>query len=65
MYGADKLVYYLNNGDGSFGNRQLISDTAIRPISIGDLDNDGDMDIVSASHDDNEIEWYENLIITK
>ena len=60
-------MWFKNNGDGFFGNRQLISDTAIRPISItiGDLDNDGDMDIVSAPHDDNEIEWYENLIITK
>ena len=29
-----------------------------------DVDGDGDMDVLSASSDDNKIAWYENLLIT-
>jgi len=34
--------------------------TGARSVYIADLDNDGDMDIVSASFNDNTIAWYEN-----
>ncbi len=29
-------------------------------VYVGDMDNDGDLDIVSASYDDDTIAWYEN-----
>ena len=29
-------------------------------IHIADIDNDGDLDIISASHDDDKVAWYES-----
>ena len=45
-----------------FGEAEIITDEVINPISVYslDLDNDGDLDIVSGSNEDNKIAWYEN-----
>lgn len=42
---------------------RTISDTntKLRSMSAGDLDGDGDIDILAANCDDNEFAWYENL----
>ena len=29
-------------------------------VIFGDIDNDGDLDIISASYEDDKIAWYEN-----
>ena len=29
-------------------------------VTVGDLDGDGDLDVLSASRDDDKIAWYEN-----
>ncbi|MFI1770412.1 FG-GAP-like repeat-containing protein [Thalassobellus citreus] len=59
-----KIVWFENtNGQGNFGTSQLITsevDGAPKVYAI-DLDSDGDMDILSASLNDNKIAWYENL----
>ncbi|WP_034259916.1 T9SS type A sorting domain-containing protein [Altibacter lentus] len=60
---GDSIVWFENtNGQGTFGPAQVISlnTIAARNISAGDLDGDGDIDILSASEGDNKIAWYEN-----
>jgi len=41
----------------------VITTAAVRASSVyaTDLDGDGDADVLSASHDDNKVAWYENL----
>jgi len=61
--GNDKIVWFANtNGTGIFGAEQIISSVADRPFKVdaADLDNDGDMDVLSANFNDGEIVWYEN-----
>jgi hypothetical protein len=60
----DKVAWYENtDGLGTFGPQQMITSIADRPNSVyaADLDGDGDMDVLSASADDNKIAWYENM----
>lgn len=62
-YNDNKIAWYENtNGLGLFGTENVISTSAIcaRCVSVGDLDEDGDLDALSASRDDNTIAWYEN-----
>ena len=48
---------------GAFGTEQIITTNVTEPQSVtaSDLDNDGDVDVLSASRDDNKIAWYENI----
>ena len=32
----------------------------LRDVHVADIDNDGDIDIISASYNDDTIAWYEN-----
>ncbi len=60
----DKIAWYENmDGQGNFGAQNIISTLADRAYSVyaEDLDNDGDMDVLSASKWDNKIAWYENI----
>ena len=60
---GDKIGWYENtDGQGSFSVQQIISTNVddIRSIHATDLDEDGDMDVLSASYWDNKIAWYEN-----
>lgn len=60
----DKLAWYENlNGLGAFGPQQIISTNGDGTISVFaiDLDGDGDIDVLSASHTDDKIAWYENV----
>ena len=59
----NKVAWYENLGNGTFGVQQVISTDARSPYCIYsfDLDGDGDMDVLSASGDDDKIAWYENL----
>lgn len=60
----DKIVWYENlDGQGSFGSEKIISLETDEATSIyaGDIDNDGDLDVLSASYGDDKIAWYENL----
>jgi len=59
----NKIAWYKNtDGQGTFGTQQVISTDAnnARYAAPADFDNDGDIDIVSSSWDDDKIAWYEN-----
>jgi hypothetical protein len=59
----DTIAWYENDGaaDPSWVAADIDTNaTGARSVYIADLDNDGDMDIVSASYNDNSIAWYEN-----
>lgn len=58
-----KIAWYENlDGQGNFGAQLIITENASFALSVyaSDLDGDGDMDVLSASRDDNKIAWYEN-----
>ncbi|MCB9849578.1 MAG: VCBS repeat-containing protein [Phycisphaerales bacterium] len=63
--GSDDTIAWFENldGRGSFGGKQVISNTAdgASAVFAADLDGDLDVDVLSASVGDNKIAWYENL----
>lgn len=62
----DRIVWYENlDGLGNFSSSQIITDNInvqyfLSVVSL-DFDNDGDIDVVSASDNDGKIAWYENI----
>ena len=61
----DNIAWYENaNGTGAFGApRLIVSDnkaSGVWSVSSADLDEDGDLDLVSASSADHKIAWYDN-----
>jgi len=59
----NKIAWYENtDGNGSFGTEQIITTNADGAWSVhsADLDGDGDMDVLSASFNDDKVAWYEN-----
>lgn len=59
----DKVAWYENtDGLGNFGSQMVISTAGdgVRDVHAVDMDGDGDLDVVAASANDDEISWYEN-----
>lgn len=64
----NKIAWYENtDGNGTFGAQQVISTNAkfANCVYAADIDNDGDMDVLSASSlvDDDKIAWHENVCL--
>jgi len=60
---TSKYVWYENkDGLGSFGTENIITTATslAEHVYAADLDGDGDMDVLSASSNDDEIAWYAN-----
>lgn len=60
----NKIAWYENvDGFGNFGGQQVISLAALKvnDVKVADIDLDGDLDLISASRDDNKIAWYQNF----
>ncbi len=61
--GDSKIAWYENSdGLGSFGPQQAVTSRASLASCVfsADMDNDGDLDVLSASAGDDKIAWYEN-----
>jgi hypothetical protein len=61
--GFSRLVWFDNLGGGDFGQAYEIARNAegYRRVSILDLDDDGDVDIIVPVIGDDEVLWFENL----
>jgi len=59
----EQVVWYKNDGQGGFGNKNLLTENVdfVRKIRTLDFDNDGDVDIVYVSSHNNLLAWHENL----
>ena len=60
---SDAVVNYSSRsvGNPSFSAADIATSAdGAEDVYIADMDNDGDMDIVSASANDDAIAWYEN-----
>jgi len=57
---GSKLVYYPNDGTGGFGSEVVISSTITDPgqVVAGDINKDGNLDLVTVSYTDNETIWF-------
>ncbi len=63
-YNDDKIFWHRNiDGVGTFSNEQEITEIAdgVNFLYTIDIDNDGDIDVLSTSENDNKIAWYKNL----
>ena len=60
-----KIIWFKHmNGTGDFSIYNIINSEINYDeigFSIGDIDNDGDIDVVSASSNDGRLSWYENI----
>jgi uncharacterized repeat protein (TIGR01451 family) len=53
----DTIVCIFNEGDGTFSEQPIGNSSQVQ---VGDIDNDGDIDILGYSSEYNAISWYEN-----
>jgi len=61
--GDDTIAYYKNiPGTPATFDKRVITSTADGPrgVAAGDMDGDNDVDVLSASIEDNTVAWYEN-----
>jgi len=63
---GNDLVWYRNLGSGSYTAEQVIDDTQSQAyaFTVNDFDNDGDLDISSIAFNDDDLNWFENELIT-
>ena len=65
--GSGRAILFNNEGNNTLNWDLQYIDVSLAgawPLYYGDLNNDGDIDIVCGGRDENEIRWYENDLIT-
>jgi hypothetical protein len=63
---GDSIVWFENeDGEGNFGEQQIITTLTDFPTDVFafDLNGDGDLDVLSVSNNDGKIAWYKNLTL--
>lgn len=65
VFGGEIVWFENMDGTGNFSAKRIISTEVQSPRSViaADIDNDGDMDVISSSQNDDKIAWYENFTI--
>ena len=58
--GPGGLYWFENFGTGTFAAPATIDEGSVLDVYAADLDNDGDLDVLSANSSDDKIFWYEN-----
>jgi hypothetical protein len=61
-FGLDRIIWFENLGGGIFSSEKIISNSVngYSYVSTIDVDNDGDIDVVTGENGNGEISWYEN-----
>lgn len=58
--GTYEIYWRRNNQSAGFGSAQLIAIRNMADLSVGDMDGDGDMDVIVAQYFEGNIAWFEN-----
>ena len=63
---GNDLVWFKNNGGGSFGSETVIDNTQSQTFvyTVNDFDDDGELDIASCAYNQDALNYFENLFET-
>ncbi|AFL80955.1 hypothetical protein Aeqsu_1464 [Aequorivita sublithincola DSM 14238] len=61
---AETITWYKNtDGQGNFGPTRIVAENLnyVQSVFVADLDGDGDMDVLSATNENNLATWFKNI----